>query len=109
MLRTAQRWKGIGPVTLGALVLSGALARGDDAKAPAPLSRQLTELGRQALAQGDTRQARVFLTRALALNPSDAEARAAIRRVSLQAPAPTPAPPAPGDAPPPADAPEPAA
>src|SRR5262249_39060407 len=97
------------------LSLTLAPARGDDAGPP--LSRQLTDLGRQALAQGHPAEARAFFQKALDLDPQNADARRAldqpaVRRVALQDPAPPPAPapaaPAPPAEPPPA-APRPAA
>ena len=103
MLRTTRLWRGIGPLALGGLILTGATTRGDESS---PLARQLTDLGRQALAQGQSKQARTFFLKALELNPNDAEAKLGLKdrgviRVALQDPAP-PAPPAPapGDVPP---------
>ena len=49
MSRTARLWKGAGLLTLGGVLLSGVVARGDDGP---PLATQLNDLGRQALAQG---------------------------------------------------------
>src|SRR5262249_46384051 len=81
----------------------------------APLSQQLTALGRQALAQGRPDQARTFFRKALQLDPANGEARraldrqAGVRRVAMQDPAPPPAAaPAPAEAPGPAEAPAPA-
>jgi hypothetical protein len=120
MLRTARLWKGVGPLTLslGGLIVGGGAAPSD---APPPVVRQLTDLGRQALAQGQAAQARVFFLKALERDPSDAEARRGLndRRVRLvafqdpaQQPAPAPAPEPPPNAeaqpaPAPAPAPEP--
>ena len=50
MSRTARLWKGVGPLTLGGILLSGgiaALATESDS-----LSKQLANLGRQAASQG---------------------------------------------------------
>ena len=99
MLRITRLWRGIAPLTLGGLILTGATTRGDDAS---PLARQLTDLGRQALAQGQTKQARTFFLKALELDPNDARAKRGMAdreviRVALQDPA-APAP-APADAP----------
>src|SRR4051794_15307504 len=113
MSRTARLWKGVGSLTLGGLLLSGVMAR---AAEPPPLSQQLTELGRQALAQGQAAQAQTFFRRALELDPNNLEARrgldrrAGIRRVALQDPGPGGEMPAPGAeaAPPAGEAPAPA-
>jgi hypothetical protein len=92
---------------LGGLLLLG---EGTRAAEPAPLSRQLTDLGRQALVQNQPAQARTFFRKALQIDPSNAEARAALARqagvvrVAMQAPAPPDAEPpvaaAPADEPP---------
>src|SRR5512135_3316841 len=93
MSRTARRWKGAGPLALGGLLLSGVVARGAE---PPPLSQQIAELGRQALAQGETAHARTFFQRAVQLDPNNAEARRAlvrlgvVRRAELQEPAAAP-------------------
>ncbi len=90
MSRTARPWKDIGALALGGILLSGVTAR---AAEPPPLSRQLTELGRQAMAQGETSQARTFFLKALQIDSNNDEARrvlsrlARIRRVALQDPA----------------------
>ncbi len=109
MSRTSRLWKGVGPLTLGGLLLSsGVAALG--AGEPPSLSRQLTDLGRQAAVQGKADDARTFYRNALKLDPGNAEARAALartpaaRRVSLQDPAPVP-PPVPAGAAAPAMAP----
>jgi len=93
MSRTARLWKGVGPLTLGGLLLSGGVA----ARAEAPsLADQLVGLGRQAAAQGKADDARTFYRNALKLSPNHAEARSALarvgsaRRVSFQDPAPPP-------------------
>ena len=77
MSRTARLCKGAGSLALGSLLLTGVVAR---AAEPPPLSRQLSELGRQALAQGQTAQARTFFRKALQLDPNNAEARRALSR-----------------------------
>jgi tetratricopeptide (TPR) repeat protein len=114
MTRTARLWKGAGPLAVGGLLLSGALVRGAE---PPPLSQQLSDLGRQSLARGETAQAQTFFRKALELDPANASARqglkravpASIRRVALQEAAPPAAePPAPAPEPAPAPAPEPA-
>ena len=93
MSRTARLCKGAGSLALGSLLLSGVVAR---AAEPPPLSRQLSELGRQALAQGQTAQARTFFRKALQLDPNNAEASRALSRqggvvrVALQDPPPVP-------------------
>ena len=114
MSRTARLWKGLGPWTLGGLLLSGLAAGAAEPTAPTPLARQLTELGRQAVTQGEPDQARSFFRKALQLDPKNEEARRAlsrlgapVRRAAFQAPAAGDAPPAaePPAAAPPADAP----
>jgi hypothetical protein len=86
MLRNTRPWKGIGPLTLGGLILSGSLALADEAP---PLARQLTDLGRQALAQGNRSQANKFFKKALELSPGDRE----VIRIAMQdPPAPPPVP-----------------
>jgi hypothetical protein len=93
MSRTARRWKGAGPLALGGLLMSGVVARGAE---PPPLSQQIAELGRQALAQGETAHARTFFQKAVQLDPNNAEARRAlvrlgvVRRAALQEPAAAP-------------------
>ena len=72
MSRTARLWKGVGSLALVGLLLSGVTAR---AAEPPDLSRQLTELGRQALAQGETTQARTFFLKALQIDSNNDEAR----------------------------------
>ena len=99
MLRITRLWRGIAPLTLGGLILTGATTRGDDSP---PLARQLTDLGRQALAQGQAKQARTFFLKALELDPNDARAKLGLAdrgviRVALNDPAPPD--PAPEDAP----------
>src|SRR5262245_29653067 len=102
MSRTARPWKGAGLLTLGGLLLSGVVARGEDGP---PLATQLNELGRQALAQGASAMAQTFYQKALQLDPSNAEAakglkasknaQAEVMKVAFQEPTPPPAP-APG-------------
>ena len=64
--------KAFGSLTLGTalLVASPAFAEGDP-----PLSAQLNDLGRQALAQGRSHEAKTFFQKALQLNPADVEAQ----------------------------------
>ncbi len=111
MLRTARLRKGVGPLTLtlAGLVLGGTAAQADSTS---DLARQLTDLGQQALAQGQEAQARTFFRKALDLDPADAAARRglndrAVRRIAFQDAA--PAAEAPVEAVPPAPAPAPAA
>ena len=107
MSRTSRLWKGAGPLTLGGLLLSGVIVRGAE---PPPVSQQLADLGRQALAQGETGHARTFFQKAVLLDPNNAEARRAlsrlggVRRVALQDAAPEPPAEKPADAPAPAPA-----
>src|SRR4051794_18628716 len=97
MSRTARLRKGVGLLTLGALLLPGVALGANDA----PLSQQLTTAGRQALARGRTAEARSILQNALRLDPANADARAAlkqadgVRLVAFQ----DPVPPAPAPAP----------
>ncbi len=71
MSRTARLWKGAGLLTLGGVLLSGVVARGDDNPT---LASQLNDLGRQALAQGASAMAHTFFQKALALDPGNATA-----------------------------------
>ena len=71
MSRIARLWKGAGLLTLGGVLLSGVVARGDDGP---PLATQLNDLGRQALAQGASSVAQTFFQKALQLDPGNAEA-----------------------------------
>ncbi len=94
MSRTARLWKGVGPLTLGGILLSGGIAAlGAESDS---LSKQLSDLGRQAAAQGKADDARTFYKNALKLDPNNAEAKKAldkiskVRRVSYQDPATTP-------------------
>jgi len=92
MSRTARLWKGAGPFALGSVLLAGVVVLGAE---PPPLTQQLSNLGRQALARGETAQAQTFYRKALELDPSNAEARqglsraasSRVRRVALQDPA----------------------
>ena len=80
MLRTSRLWKGIGPWTLGGLLLSGGIAA--LAADSSSLADQLVKLGRQAAASGSTEQAKSFYRNALKLNPENAEARTNLDRLS---------------------------
>jgi tetratricopeptide (TPR) repeat protein len=102
MSRTARLWKGVGPLTLGGVLFSGALALADTPS----VAEQLVGLARQAEAQGRPEIARSFYQNALKHDPDNADAAAALaRRVGLDrvamqnpeaAPAQTPPAPAPG-------------
>ena len=70
MSRTARLWKGVGPLTLGGLLLSGGLRPSPTMPRP---SEQLIGLGRQAAAQGQADDARSVL-------PQRPEARPEQRR-----------------------------
>jgi tetratricopeptide (TPR) repeat protein len=107
MSRTARLWRGAGFLSLGSLLLAGVSAFADD---DPPLSQQLTDLGRQALAQGAATTAETFFQRAIKLDPNNKLAaqgleqskqrQNAVVRVGMQDPGgaqtPPPAPPAPG-------------
>lgn len=86
MFRTARFWKGAGTLTLGGLVLSGALARaGDD------LTVQLLKLAQQAAAQGQIADASNFYRQVLKRDPANVEAKRfllskKVVRVGLQDP-----------------------
>jgi tetratricopeptide (TPR) repeat protein len=71
MLRTARPWKGAGVLMLGGALLSGASAFGADEPT---LSDQLSDLGRQALAQGNGANAKSFFKTALELDPANKKA-----------------------------------
>ena len=77
MSQAARMWKGAGLATLGGVLLSGVLARGDDGP---PLASQLSELGRQALAQGANSMARSFFQKALQLDPGNAQAQRGLKQ-----------------------------
>ncbi len=107
MSRIARLWRGAGFLILGGALLSGVSALG--AEDPS-LSKQLTDLGRQALAQGAAPTARTFFQKALLLDPTNKVAARGLEqtkpagdpvvRVAMQDPATTPpgepAAPAPG-------------
>ncbi len=101
MSGTARHWKGVGILAVGGLLLCGALVRAAD---PPPLSEQLLELGRQAVAQGRPVEARAFFQKALLLDPKNAEAERALqdRPVRLASRLQDPAPAQDKDAPAPA-------
>ncbi len=71
MFRTAHPWKGAGVLMLGGALLSGASAFGADEPT---LSDQLSDLGRQALAQGNGANAKSFFKTALELDPTNKKA-----------------------------------
>jgi tetratricopeptide (TPR) repeat protein len=75
MSRTARLWKGAGPLALGGLLLSSAATLAGD---PPSLSDQLTELGRQAQAQGRAGDALGFYRKAIELDPKNEGARSAL-------------------------------
>ena len=101
MRPTARPWRGTGFLTLGSLLLFGVSTFG--AEDPS-LSKQLTDLGRQALAQGSTPTARTFFQKALQLDPTNQAAARELEelkpagdsvvRVAMQDPATTPPAPA---------------
>src|SRR5262245_10751418 len=108
MSLTARLSHGAGLLLLGGAVLSGGFALG--AEEP-PLSKQLTDLGRQALAQGAAPTAQTFFQKALQLDPANQDAarglaeskrrgKDSVVRVALQEPADAQAPPAGATAPP---------
>ena len=67
MYQAARMWRCAGFLMLGGVLLSGISAFGADEP---PLSDQLTDLGRQALAQGASNTAQTFFEKALTLDPS---------------------------------------
>jgi hypothetical protein len=71
MFRTARPFRGAGILMLGGALLSGVTAFGADDPS---LSDQLSDLGRQALAQGARTTAETFFKKALDLDPSNAAA-----------------------------------
>ncbi len=102
MSRTARLWRGAGFLMLGGLMLPGGSAfAGDDP----PLSKQLTDLGRQALDQGAAPTAETFFQRALLLDPNNKtaaqgleqskQARGKVVQVAMQQPGTPPAAPVP--------------
>jgi hypothetical protein len=64
----ARLWKGAGFLMLGGVLLSSTSAFGAD---DSPVAKQLTDLGRQALAQGSVPTARTFFQKALQLEPTN--------------------------------------
>ena len=99
MIPTVRPRRGAGPLAVMGLLFSGSLAMASDP----PLSDQLVDLGKQALAQGRKADAAQFARQALRLDPqSDTAGRLlsdlGVTRVAMQEPgggAPPP-PPAPG-------------
>jgi hypothetical protein len=95
MLPSLTLRKGLGSLALGSLLFSCPSARAADPDPP--LTKQLNDLGRQALAQGHADDARTFFRKVLAFDPADATARRAldsipgVRRVAFQPPAVDPA------------------
>ena len=99
MCRAARVWRCAGFLMLGGVLLSGISASGGDEP---PLSDQLADLGRQALAQGASKTAQTFFEKALTLDPSHAGAARGLKeiershrdvvRVAYQEPKPGPAP-----------------
>ncbi len=93
MLRTSRLWRAVGPLTLSlsSLIVGAAPVLAESAPL---LNSQLNDLGRQALAQGRSTEAKSFFQKALQLDPADAEARrgldATVRRVAMQDPVPAP-------------------
>ncbi len=81
MSRTERLSRGAGFLMLGGVLLSGVSAFGADEP---PLSNQLTELGRQALAQGSSKAAKGFFEKALTLDPSNPVAARSERRRSCR-------------------------
>jgi hypothetical protein len=71
MFRNARRFRGAGFLMLGGALLSGVTALG--AQDPS-ISDQLSDLGRQALAQGARDTAKTFFQKALDLDPTNAAA-----------------------------------
>src|SRR6516165_5183773 len=115
MSLSARLSQGAGLLILGGILLSGGLALGADEP---PLSKQLTDLGRQALAQGAAPTAQTFFQKALQLDPTNQDAarglaeskkrgRDSVVRVALQEPGEAQAPPAGAMAPPAPPAPAP--
>src|SRR4051812_19721762 len=74
MSRTARLWKGAGPLTLGGLILSGAVAIAGEPPAP-PLADQLVTLANQAKTQGRKADAARFFAEALKRDPNNLDAR----------------------------------
>jgi len=78
MSRTLHFVRGIGLSAMGLALVSGVPA---GASEPPPLARQLTDLGHQALEQGEPDHARGFLRQALRLDPGNTEAARVLERV----------------------------
>ena len=76
MSRTARLCKGAGSVALGGLLLTGVLVRGAE---PPPLSQQLSDLGRQALARGETAQGADVLPQGTGARPGQRRGAARCR------------------------------
>ncbi|HKI17823.1 MAG TPA: hypothetical protein VKA15_08075, partial [Isosphaeraceae bacterium] len=108
MSRTMRLWSGAGLLILGGVLLSGVQASAAD---DPPVSAQLADLGRQALAQGAAETAQTFFKKALLLDPKSAvaqrglreieRARSGVTRVAFQDPAPAAAAGQPATPPPP--------
>ena len=71
------RWLGV--LALGGVGSPGASARADEI--PPPLTRQLSGLGDQAIAQGHPDEARTFYKNALKLDPTNVEAKRRLARL----------------------------
>jgi tetratricopeptide (TPR) repeat protein len=78
MSRTTQLWRGAGSLMLGGVLLSGVSTFGAD---ETPLSNQLSELGRQALAQGARATAQTFFQKALLLDPTNQKAARGLSQI----------------------------
>ncbi len=95
MIPITRRRYSVGPMALGGFVLSAAVALAADSPSPS-LTEQLNDLGRQAVDQGRLGEAADFYKKSLSIDPSNAEARRALRgggitRVAMQDPADGPA------------------
>ncbi len=78
MSRTTRLWIGAVLLTLAGVLVPGvSTLAGDDP----PLSEQMAELGRQALAQGATETAQTFFQKALSLDPSSAIAQRGLKDI----------------------------
>ena len=84
MSRTMRLWSGAGLLILGGALLSGVQTLAAD---DPPLSDQLADLGRQALAQGATETAQTFFKKALLLDPKSAVAQRGMREIERSRPA----------------------
>ncbi len=78
MSQTARLCKAAGLSTLAGMLLSGVVALGDDNPS---LASQLSNLGRQAVAQGATAMAQTFFQKALTLDPGNAEAARGLKDI----------------------------